>query len=81
MLKKALLEVSKYLYEVKDSDKLFKKTQRLLSDRQKNIQNGTLDWALCELLAYGTLLKEGHSIRISGQDVEKKEHFLIDMQY
>ncbi len=69
--KKALLEVSKYLYEVKDSDKLFKKTQRLLSDRQKNIQNGTLDWALCELLAYGTLLKEGHSIRISGQDVER----------
>ena len=69
--KKALLEVSKYLYEVKDSDKLFKKTQRLLSDRQKNVQNGTLDWALCELLAYGTLLKEGHSIRISGQDVER----------
>ena len=69
--KKSLLEVSKYLYEVKDSDKLFKKTQRLLSDRQKNIQNGTLDWALCELLAYGTLLKEGHSIRISGQDVER----------
>ena len=30
-----------------------------------------LDWAMGELLAYGTLLQEGHPIRISGQDVER----------
>ena len=33
--------------------------------------NDKLDWAMGELLAYGTLLKEGHPIRISGQDVER----------
>ena len=31
----------------------------------------TLDWAMGELLAYGTLLLEGHDIRLSGQDVER----------
>ena len=31
----------------------------------------TLDWAMGELLAYGTLLVEGHDIRLSGQDVER----------
>ena len=30
-----------------------------------------LDWAMGELLAYGTLLAEGHDIRLSGQDVER----------
>ncbi len=30
-----------------------------------------LDWAMGELLAYGTLLLEGHGVRISGQDVER----------
>ena len=30
-----------------------------------------LDWAMGELLAYGTLLQEGHPVRISGQDVER----------
>ena len=27
-----------------------------------------LDWAMGELLAYGTLLKEGHPVRLSGQE-------------
>ncbi len=28
-----------------------------------------LDWAICELLAYGSLLLEGNNIRFTGQDV------------
>ena len=31
--------------------------------------NNALDWALGELLAYGTILLEGHAVRFSGQDV------------
>ena len=30
-----------------------------------------LDWAMGELLAYGTLLQEGYNVRLSGQDVER----------
>jgi 2-oxoglutarate dehydrogenase E1 component len=30
-----------------------------------------LDWAMGELLAYGTLLQEGFNVRLSGQDVER----------
>src|SRR5690606_37034714 len=30
-----------------------------------------LDWAMAELLAYGSLVLEGHRVRMSGQDVER----------
>ena len=55
------------------SDKNFlRKTEKLISDRRKmffDLKN--LDWAMGELLAYGSLLKEGYNVRISGQDVER----------
>ena len=34
-------------------------------------ESNKLDWAMGELLAYGSLLKEGFNVRISGQDVER----------
>jgi len=34
-------------------------------------ESNKLDWAMGELLAYGSLLKEGYNVRISGQDVER----------
>ena len=34
-------------------------------------EKDSLDWAMGELLAYGTLLQEGYDVRISGQDVER----------
>ncbi|MBN1131817.1 MAG: 2-oxoglutarate dehydrogenase E1 component [Bacteroidales bacterium] len=46
----------------------YRKTIRLMEERMKMIGEDRLDWALGELLAYATLLKEGHPVRISGQD-------------
>ena len=34
-------------------------------------ESDKLDWAMGEMLAYGSLLKEGYNVRISGQDVER----------
>ena len=67
-----LKELAKYLYDVPQADKLFKKTRKLLSDRKKMVEvSDKLDWAMGELLAYASLLDEGHDVRLSGQDVER----------
>jgi 2-oxoglutarate dehydrogenase E1 component len=49
----------------------FRKIVKLFDDRLKMIEEDRLDWAMGELLAYATLLVEGFSVRISGQDVER----------
>ena len=54
-----------------EGKKFYRKVQRLMRDRLKMIEEDRLDWALGELLAYATLLVEGHPVRISGQDVER----------
>ncbi len=46
----------------------FKKTSKLMEERMRMINENRIDWALGELLAYGTLLLEGHGVRITGQD-------------
>ena len=49
-----------------------RKTTRLVDDRRAMyFDRNKLDWAMGELLAYGSLLQEGHDVRISGQDVER----------
>ena len=47
------------------------KIKRLIQNRKKLIESGQVDWALAELLAYGTLCLEGHSVRLSGQDCKR----------
>lgn len=47
------------------------KISRLFEARLKMVENDALDWAMAELLAYATLLAEGHNVRISGEDVER----------
>ncbi len=47
------------------------KVNRLLKGKQKLVEAGTLDWAMAELLAYGSILMEGKDVRMSGQDVKR----------
>lgn len=35
------------------------------------VENRITDWALGEAMAFGSLLKEGIHVRLSGQDVER----------
>ncbi len=49
-----------------------RKLARLLDYRRGAIdRDEPLDWAMGELLAYGTLLLEDHAVRLTGQDVER----------
>ena len=47
------------------------KVNRLLKGKRKLLDNNKLDWALGELLAYGSILMEGKDVRMSGQDVKR----------
>ncbi|KAI9543736.1 hypothetical protein NQZ68_008783 [Dissostichus eleginoides] len=56
---------------------------RILKSRGEMIRNRTVDWALGEYMAFGSLLQEGTHIRLSGQDVERgtfshRHHVLHD---
>jgi 2-oxoglutarate dehydrogenase E1 component len=35
------------------------------------VEARVVDWALAEAMAFGSLLKEGIHVRLSGQDVER----------
>jgi len=64
-----LLKVATALTTVPDGFKLNRKVGRRLPGQLQTIQEkGTADWALGELLAFGTLLIEGAPVRLSGQD-------------
>lgn len=47
------------------------KIKRVLKSSKKLVDQGKLDWALAELLAYGTILLDGNDVRMSGQDVQR----------
>ena len=66
-----LLKLAKKLNHLPEGKKYFRKIVKLFDDRLKMIESDKLDWAMGELLAYATLLDEGYSVRISGQDVER----------
>jgi 2-oxoglutarate dehydrogenase E1 component len=46
--------------------------KRILANRKKTVDEGkNIDWSTAEALAFGTLVDEGHHVRVSGQDVER----------
>lgn len=45
--------------------------KRVLKARKQMVDNRQADWALGEALAFGSLLKDGIHVRLSGQDVER----------
>jgi 2-oxoglutarate dehydrogenase E1 component len=70
--KDELIAIGKKITELPKGKEFFKKIEKLFEDRAKMVnQTHSFDWAMGELLAYGTLLKEGHPVRLSGEDVKR----------
>jgi 2-oxoglutarate dehydrogenase E1 component len=65
---KTLKQISKQINTLPGDLRFFKKTIKLVEERARMIKENKVDWALGELLAYGSLLLEGVPVRISGQD-------------
>ncbi len=68
---KQLAEIAKTITELPADKKFISKISKLIGDRKNMMETNKLDWAMGELLAYGSLIAEGFDVRISGQDVER----------
>ena len=67
-----LLEIGKKITELPADKQFVKKIEKLFEDRRKMVEETKVfDWAMGELMAYGSLLKENHPVRLSGEDVKR----------
>ncbi len=66
--KEVLDRVYASISSVPDGFSVHPKLKRQFATRDQMYADGEVDWALGEAFAYGTLLDEGISIRLSGQD-------------
>lgn len=66
-----LTKIASTLASIPDHVTPHRTIARLITGRAQFDQETKIDWATAELLAYGALLLDGASVRISGQDVER----------
>ncbi|MBS4055895.1 MAG: 2-oxoglutarate dehydrogenase E1 component [Bacteroidales bacterium] len=68
--KEILFDITRKITSLPADLQFFRKTVRLQEQRNDMVfKDNKLDWAMGELLAYGTLLEENIPVRLSGQDV------------
>lgn len=63
--------IGEVLGELPEDKEFIRNITRLMRNRKKAYEENKLDWAMAELLAYGSLIQEGYNVRFSGQDVER----------
>ncbi|GAB4259172.1 MAG: 2-oxoglutarate dehydrogenase E1 component [Saprospiraceae bacterium] len=68
---KTLQAILKHIHTIPEDFHPVSKIKRILKSSQQLVDEGKLDWALAELVAYGTILLEGNDVRMSGQDVQR----------
>lgn len=65
-----LKDCAKILTTIPEGFSAHPKLKKLLDNRAAMLEGeGSIDWGMAELLSYGSLMMEGTSVRISGQDV------------
>ena len=82
--RETLQMIGEKLTVVPEGKRFFSKLEKILADRKKMLAEDRLDWSMGELLAYGSLLVEGHPVRFTGQDVERgtfsHRHAVVKME-
>jgi 2-oxoglutarate dehydrogenase E1 component len=67
-----LKHIGDSITKVPEGFHLHRTIARFLEHRRKTIESGQgIDWATGEALAFCSLLREGHAVRLSGQDSER----------
>ena len=66
-----LVALNEQLLQWPSTFKLHPTMQRTLPRRREAINTGAIDWGHAEALAFASLLTEGVSVRITGQDAER----------
>jgi len=67
-----LKDIGHILTHIPDGFTVHRTLGRILDAKAKMIDGGTgIDWATAEALAFGTLIREGHRVRLSGQDSQR----------
>ena len=69
--KKTFTDIAKKISLLPSDKKFFNKIESIFKERTAMIEKDNYDWAMGELMAYATLLNEGHQVRFTGQDVER----------
>lgn len=69
---KELNDLGRLLTTVPEGFKIHRTLQRTLDAKARMFESGeNFDWATAEALAFGTLIREGHRVRLSGQDSQR----------
>ena len=67
-----LKEIGQRITTVPNDVDIHKTLKRIIKMREEKIESGRdIDWGLAEHLAFGSLVVEGHAVRLSGQDSER----------
>lgn len=67
-----LLELGRLAIRLPEGFNIHPKLAKVLETRMERLEQGLpVDWATGEMLAYATLLSEGTSVRLSGQDARR----------
>ncbi len=71
-----LKELGRKIAAVPPNFKLHPRVEKIMADRRMMAEGKlALDWGMAENLAYATLVNDGYSVRISGQDVGRGTFF------
>ncbi|MBK7220308.1 MAG: 2-oxoglutarate dehydrogenase E1 component [Saprospiraceae bacterium] len=69
--RKEIDKITAHLMTTPKTFTVMSKINRLQKSKKELLENGLLDWGFAELLAFGSIINEGHHVRMSGQDVKR----------